>query len=72
VYYDIYDVISNTLNNYKARVNKADLIITDFNDIVEKVLNEYKANLIRKRVLTSNIINKSTKSSAPVSEDLKS
>lgn len=63
IYYDIYTVISNSVTNYKARINKADIIAVDFNDLVEKVLAEYKLNLIRKNVLVSNIINKSIASS---------
>lgn len=59
IYYDVHFAISNTITNYKAKLNKADIITTEFNNILELVLNEYKQNLIRKRVLVSNIINKS-------------
>ena len=59
LYYEMHSAISNTITNYKARLNKADIIAAEFDKVLELVLNEYKQNLIRKRVLVSNIINKS-------------
>ena len=63
IYYDLNTNINNTVNNYKARLNKADLVLTDFDELLESVLQEFRQNLIRKRVLVSNIINTSISSS---------
>lgn len=63
IYYDMYNVLSQSINNFRARINSADQIVINFDDMLEKVLSEYKENTIRKRILISNIINESTESS---------
>lgn len=57
IYYELHNQISNVVSNYRARVNSADIIALDFDSIVDKILKEYQANLIRKRILVSNITN---------------
>lgn len=57
IYYELNTQINNVITNYKARMNKADIIALEFDNIIDNVLKEFQANLIRKRVLVSNITN---------------
>ena len=68
IYYDLNIQISNVITNYKARTNRADIIALDFDDIVDMVLKEFQTNLMRKRILVSNIINESDSSSLAIKQ----